>query len=285
MIRSNDLGAQPSDLHLGFTFDYDPMDFTRKLEALDNYTMKESTMNCIKYLLFLLNLLISIVGSVIIVAGVVIQAAYRQHFDFLDHSVVSVSVFLILLGLLVTVISFCGCCGAIHEHHGLTSSYSWTLGSLFLIELGLGLVIYNLHNQVGGWLEGGMEAAMRNFSREGYRGVTDTWDVLQHELGCCGTQSYRDWVNTTFSLASHSVPDSCCLSDIVGCGRGILSIDAHQASMKIHSQGCMAVISHHMKENITMIVAIIVGTLFVQFLGLVFSFCLANSIKKECEIV
>ena len=91
---------------------------------------------------------LQIVGSVIIVAGVVIQAAYRQHFDFLDHSVISVSVFLILLGLLVTVISFCGCCGAIHEHHGLTSSYSWTLGSLFLIELGLGLLIYNLHNQV-----------------------------------------------------------------------------------------------------------------------------------------
>ena len=142
---------------------------------------------------------------------------------------------------------------------------------------------------------------------------------MSSQLGCCGTQSYRDWVNTTFSLASHSVPDSCCLSDIVGCGRGILSIDAHQvfsseiihaslyvslkASMKIHSQGCMAVISHHMKENVTMIVAIIVGTLFVQvlnwvvqepdfpfnlllqFLGLVFSFCLANSIKKECEIV
>ena len=91
---------------------------------------------------------LQIVGSIIIVAGVVIQAAYRQHFDFLDNSVISVSVFLILLGLLVTVISFCGCCGPIHEHHGLTSSYSWTLGSLFLIELGLGLLVYNLHNQV-----------------------------------------------------------------------------------------------------------------------------------------
>ena len=91
---------------------------------------------------------LQIVGSVIIVAGVVIQAAFRQHFDFLDNSLVSVSVFLILLGLLITVISFCGCCGSIHEHHGLTASYSWTLGSLFLMELGLGLVIYNLHSQV-----------------------------------------------------------------------------------------------------------------------------------------
>ena len=39
-----------------------------------------------------------------------------------------------------------------------------------------------------------------------------------------------------------------------------------QASMKIHSQGCMAVISLHMRENITVIVAIIVGTLFIQVL-------------------
>ena len=30
------------------------------LEALDTWTMKESTMNCVKYLLFLLNLLISV---------------------------------------------------------------------------------------------------------------------------------------------------------------------------------------------------------------------------------
>ena len=36
--------------------------------------------------------------------------------------------------------------------------------------------------------------------------------------------------------------------------------------MKIHSQGCMAVISLHMRENITVIVAIIVGTLFIQVL-------------------
>ena len=43
--------------------------------------------------------------------------------------------------------------------------------------------------QVGDWLEGGMEAAMRNFSREGYRGVTDTWDVLQHEVRAISNSS------------------------------------------------------------------------------------------------
>ena len=34
--------------------------------------------------------------------------------------------------------------------------------------------------------------------------------------------------------------------------------------MKIHSAGCLTVISQHMQENITTLVATIVGTLFVQ---------------------
>ena len=36
--------------------------------------------------------------------------------------------------------------------------------------------------QVGTFLEESMEAGMSNFKREGYRGVTETWNVLQHEV-------------------------------------------------------------------------------------------------------
>ena len=32
-----------------------------------------------------------------------------------------------------------------------------------------------------------MEAAMRNFMRAGYKGVTETWNVLQHEVRGGGT--------------------------------------------------------------------------------------------------
>merc|ERR1711936_129574 len=71
---------------------------------------------------------------------------------------------------------------------------------------------------------------MRNFFRGGYKGVSETWNVVQHELECCGTQSYTDWINTTFS-ARENVPDSCCLSDVVGCGLGILNLGRHQVSL------------------------------------------------------
>ena len=72
----------------------------------------------------------------------------RQYLDFLDHPLVSVAGLLLVLGLVTASISACGCCGALHEHHGLTSTYSWVLGTIVLVELGLGLMLYTASSQV-----------------------------------------------------------------------------------------------------------------------------------------
>ena len=39
--------------------------------------------------------------------------------------------------------------------------------------------------------------------------------------------------------------------------------------MKVHSQGCMEVLTHHMRDNITTLVGLIVATLFIQVTYLV----------------
>ena len=36
--------------------------------------------------------------------------------------------------------------------------------------------------QVRGIIETNMEKGMQNFGEEGYRGVTETWNVVQHEV-------------------------------------------------------------------------------------------------------
>ena len=83
-----------------------------------------------------------------ILAGIVTQMAYSQYLDFLDHPIISIPTFLILLGLAIFLISFCGCCGSINEHHCLTSTYSWILGTLFLLQVLIGLIIFNCQSQV-----------------------------------------------------------------------------------------------------------------------------------------
>ena len=89
-----------------------------------------------------------IFGLVLVLAGVVIQLAYRQYLDFLDHGLLSIPAFLLLTGLLIFLISVCGCCGSLGEHHCLTSTYSWILGTLFLLQLLIGLIIFNMQSQV-----------------------------------------------------------------------------------------------------------------------------------------
>lgn len=242
-------------------------------------------MKCIKYLLFFMNLIFTVTGCLLVVAGMVIQAAYTQYLDFLGHQVLSTPGMLVLLGMVIAGVSFCGCCGAIRESHCMALTFSCLLAVIFILQLGTGVAAYNLRTQVGDLIGENMKAGMRNFMRSGYKGVTETWNVLQHELSCCGTSSYKDWANTTFSLSTSSVPDSCCVYDVVGCGRGILNLDITQASMKIHPHGCLAILSFHMMDNVATMVVLLVNVAIIQLVGLLLSFCLANSIKKECEIV
>ena len=48
-------------------------------------------------------------------------------------------------------------------------------------------------------------------------------------MNCCGAQEYKDWTNTSFSRPNDAVPDSCCLSDVEGCGKDILTMSDEQA--------------------------------------------------------
>ena len=36
--------------------------------------------------------------------------------------------------------------------------------------------------QVGGIIETNMEKGLQNYGKEGYKGVTETWNIVQHEV-------------------------------------------------------------------------------------------------------
>ena len=38
--------------------------------------------------------------------------------------------------------------------------------------------------------------------------VTDTWDLVQKNLECCGVSTYEDWFTSNSTLAENAVPDS-----------------------------------------------------------------------------
>eukprot|EP00088_Acartia_fossae_P001729 TRINITY_DN10689_c0_g1_i1.p1 TRINITY_DN10689_c0_g1~~TRINITY_DN10689_c0_g1_i1.p1 ORF type:complete len:246 (+),score=68.69 TRINITY_DN10689_c0_g1_i1:57-794(+) len=244
----------------------------------------ETTMKCVKYLLFLFNLLFTLSGLLLIVTGGVIQAAYSDYLDFLGDDFFNTPVFLIIVGCIIFFVAFFGCCGAIKENRCMTLTFALLLGIIFLMEVGAGIAAYQLRGQVNLLIEKNMEKGMKNYQQPGYEGVTKAWDIIQREIRCCGAQEFRDWSNTTFAEKSN-VPDSCCLSDVVGCGKSILTENDDNARMKIHTQGCFAIFSEQIRGNVAIVGGVGIGIGLIQLVGMIFSFILSKALAKEYETV
>ena len=143
----------------------------------------ETSIKCIKYTLFLFNLLFTVSsenssshtsisisknlegsllvsasphdlfpcqlsGLFLIVTGGVVQGAYSQYLDFLGDQFFSTPVFLVIVGCVIFFVAFFGCCGAIKENHCMTFTFAILLGIIFLMEIGAGIAAYRLKHEV-----------------------------------------------------------------------------------------------------------------------------------------
>merc|ERR1712193_229662 len=50
----------------------------------------------------------------------------------------------------------------------------------------------------------------------------DAWGQIQRSLKCCGIKNFQDWKNVT-DVGPSDVPDSCCVTEGNGCGKGVLT--------------------------------------------------------------
>merc|ERR1712012_384107 len=116
--------------------------------ARRGYLKMETSIKCVKYSLFLFNLLFALSGLLLIVTGGVIQGAYSQYLDFLGDQFFNTPVFLVVVGCIIFFVAFFGCCGAIKENHCMTTTFAVLMGVIFLMEIGAGIAAYKLKGQV-----------------------------------------------------------------------------------------------------------------------------------------
>jgi len=242
---------------------------------------------CIKFLLFGFNLIFAIAGLALIVTGGVIQGLYSQYLDFLGDSFFNTPVLLVVVGCIIFCVTFFGCCGAVKESHCMTMTFAILLGLIFVIELGAGISAYMLRTRVHGIVETNMEKGLLNYKVEGSEGVTQTWDIIQHELKCCGAQDYTDWRNSTTMQDTNSVPDSCCIEDTENCGKGLADPEKsiQDVSDKIHTTGCLDKFQEMVVKNVASVGAMGVIIALIQIVGVVFACCLSKNIRAQYETV
>ncbi|CAB0037634.1 unnamed protein product [Trichogramma brassicae] len=237
--------------------------------------MVSGGMACVKYLLFLFNLVFAITGIVFISVGAVILITYRDYNNFVDIWMFAVPVLMIIVGVVVFITSFFGCCGAVKENHCMIITFSVLLILIFVLELGAGISGYMMRGKVSSMLEKCMNDTLVAYnSREDYR---TSWDIMQHDLQCCGVDRPSDWERAGFT--GNTLPQSCC-TEMQG-----IDPTCDMNDIKSNTEGCKQQLQRKIEENGLILGGVGIGVALIQLIGVLFACCLARSIRREYETV
>ncbi|KAL1233184.1 CD9 antigen [Trichinella pseudospiralis] len=155
----------------------------------------------IKYCIFAFNLIFIIVGFGLVCLGVFLKADERFR-DFLSEKYRNVAVqydvlyigayLLIVIGFLMIIVSFFGCCGSIRLHRCLLISYFICLAVLFVTQLSVGTVLYikrdSIENELGETLD-----YMVSKYYQGPSIVQEALEALHKAFRCCGSSGCSDF--------------------------------------------------------------------------------------------
>ncbi|XP_032671578.1 CD63 antigen-like isoform X2 [Odontomachus brunneus] len=174
---------------------------------------------------------------------------------------------LIVIGSIIFVIAFFGCCGAIRESYCMTLTFAFLLSTILIIQTAFTIYTFVVRNSDE------IEASIRKtyideifnkFNRD--QKSTGLMNDIQAVVGCCGVDSYRDFTDN-----GNTIPFSCC-DDLKES-----TCTPNNASKK----GCVQVLQKRFKDMRTTVGTVALGTAVVELIGFIFALRLANSIKNE----
>ncbi|XP_055538852.1 23 kDa integral membrane protein-like isoform X2 [Wyeomyia smithii] len=219
-------------------------------------------LNCglstIKYVLFVFNLLCSLCGIALVVIGGVSLAKISEFEQISDeHNIVAPSILFIVLGSIVFIIAFFGCCGAIRESYCMTTTYGFFLMVLIIGQIVIAALVFIY---VGDAREAFKKGFQRVFDQRDVPANRELIDTIQSNLQCCGVKSSLDY--------GLNWPQSCCTS-----GTAPLCIP--------HTDGCSARLGEFIDSAGAVLGWVSLGVALVELIGLIAACCLANGIRNQ----
>lgn len=242
----------------------------------------------LKYIVFLFNFAFFATGCILIGIGAYVQIQMKNYFDFLGNPFLNSSVIFIIIGCIILVVAFFGCCGACTENACMLYTYSTLMALILCVEIGLAVTIYIFKGDARDFVSNAMQKGMQNYdtaAQSEHAGVTETWNIVQADFHCCGVESYKDWGNVTFGQSSRNVPQSCCITSVAGCGDKILTQDETTAAKTIYTNGCFKKLEGVIMDNVAAVAGVGVGIAVFQVLAVIVSCFLAANMRRKDNYV
>jgi len=234
---------------------------------------------CLKYLMFIFNFLALVGGIVVMAVGIwtCVDHAYMEQL-LGTNLYMSAAYILISTGIVVILVSFFGCLGAIKEIKCMLLTYFIVMFGIFVTMLVGGILGYAFHSNVKLSMRTRMYSSLSEYGTT--RGTTDAWDFTQSTLECCGVEGkegYKVWVKENRLFNSDArVPPSCCRK--IADGTPMLC-ECSPNEQTAYLVGCLDKGVEAVTTQSAIVGGVGIGVAFVMLLGMIFSMALFKMIK------
>ncbi|KAK2543379.1 tetraspanin-1 [Columba livia] len=169
----------------------------------------------IKVMMILFNLAIFLGGGTLLGVGIWVSVdgqSFVNIFGALSSSVlqvVNVGYFLIVIGSILLVIGFLGCCGAQKESKCLLIMFFSVVLIIFIAEIAAAVVAL----AYTGLAETLLTTAVTPLLKEKYgtdTSFTEIWNITMNEVKCCGLTNYTDFTGSPWNKENNGYPPACC---------------------------------------------------------------------------
>ncbi|KAM7367369.1 hypothetical protein PAMP_015274 [Pampus punctatissimus] len=215
--------------------------------------------NCIKYLLFFFNLLFWLSGCIIL--GVSIYLKVSKDGNLITNESLPGIDLMIAIGVIIMLLGFLGCCGAIKENRCMLLLFFISLLIIFVLLLAAGILGAVDGKKVKDWVK----ERLTKFTplSDQPENVRKDLERLQQELKCCGlVNGPSDW---------QKIPDSCRCN----------ATDTECSSSRVYSTPCSTQVIRLMEKNMEVVVGIAFAIAILLISGMVFSMILYCQIGRK----
>jgi len=211
----------------------------------------------------------------------------KDYFDFLgtselvgDQNIGVSSYIFIAVGVIVTIISFLGCCAACSDNKCMMGTFATLMALILIAEIGVAITIFIYRGKAYEITKDAMTNGISGYREPGKEGVTKGWDEIQETFTCCGVESPKDWENQK-NLGANNAPDSCCLNELDGCGVGALK----DPYTDLHKKGCLAEFKTFVESKTFLAGGVGLAVIAIQLIAVITGCCLAKKMGDKDNYV
>ena len=247
----------------------------------------EKSTYCVKYLMFSMNILFWFLSCLILAIAVYAMIEKQEIYGQISRLTTDPAAILLGIGIVMFVISFAGCLGALRENICLLRFYSFMLGFMLLLEITAAILGYVYSEKVKTEMDKAFTKMIENYLND--PDLQLVMDTVQKGLKCCGSVKYSDWEGNPYYNCSSpaiercGVPYSCCITDEVNsqCGFGVLAISEGEAESIVYTQGCLKGVEDWFRGNLILMASIAACLPVLQLIG----FCLSRRLTGDIKDV